>query len=60
MYDVGCILEINTDVLESTNFFVGFWITILENTDVYFKSVFLAIDLFSIIAIRSVISLEIN
>ena len=40
--------------------FVGFWITILENTDVYFKAVFLAIDLFSIIAIRSVISLEIN
>ena len=40
--------------------FVGFWITILENTVVYFKAVFLAIDLFSIIAIRSVISLEIN
>ena len=32
------------------NFF-GFWITILENTDIYFKAVFLAIDLFSIIAI---------
>ena len=40
--------------------FVGFWITVLENTDVYLKAVFLTIDLFSIIAIRSAISLEIN
>ena len=41
------------------NFF-GFWITILENTDVYFKAVFLAIDLFSIIAIRNISGNKLN